>query len=236
MRLLVTRPEPDAERTAATLRARGCEAIVAALTRVEVLAPEFGMGPWHALALTSANAARALERHPRRAELVSLPVFVVGRHTGAAARAAGFATVHSADGDAGNLARLIAAHIPTGGPLLYLAGENRARDLAGELAVHKVAVETAVVYRAVTESTFPVAVAAALAAGSLDGVLYYSRRSTRAYLDCGEAAGLLARALAPAHYCLSARVAEPLISAGAADVRIAARPDEAALIELIATC
>jgi len=35
------------------------------------------------------------------------------------------------------------------------------------------------------------------------------------------------------HYCLSARIAEPLREAGAADVRAAERPDEAALLALI---
>jgi len=41
------------------------------------------------------------------------------------------------------------------------------------------------------------------------------------------------RALAPVHYCLSRQVVAPLTAAGAAAVRIAARPDEAALLELV---
>jgi hypothetical protein len=39
--------------------------------------------------------------------------------------------------------------------------------------------------------------------------------------------------MAPTHFCLSDQVAEPLTAAGARTVRIAARPDEAALIALI---
>jgi hypothetical protein len=35
------------------------------------------------------------------------------------------------------------------------------------------------------------------------------------------------------HYCLSRQVVAPLTAAGAAAVRIAARPDEAALLELV---
>ena len=44
MRLLVTRPEPDAARTAEALRARGHEVLVAPLLRVETIAADFG-GP-----------------------------------------------------------------------------------------------------------------------------------------------------------------------------------------------
>ena len=92
-----------------------------------------------------------------------------------------------------------------------------------------VAVRTVVVYRALQVECFPPVVAAALATGELDGVLHFSRRSAQAYLDCARRAGILERALAPLHYCLSRQVAEPLATAGAAGIRIAPRPEEAAL-------
>jgi uroporphyrinogen-III synthase len=65
------------------------------------------------------------------------------------------------------------------------------------------------------------------------GVLHFSRRSAEAFLDAAQAMNLLAAALRPIHYCLSARVAEPLLRAGAADVRVAQQPSETALIALI---
>jgi uroporphyrinogen-III synthase len=235
VRLLVTRPDPDGERTAATLRARGCEVLVAPLLRVELLADAaLGTVPWSALAMTSANAAHAIGRHPRRAELMPLTVFAVGRRTADAARAAGFGDVTSADGDVGDLVRLIGARCRTdAASLLYLAGEDRAGDLAGDLAAVGLRVETVVVYRVVAAAALPVSVLAALRAGRLDGVLHFSRRSAEVYLNCAQTAGVLDRALAPFHYCLSRQVAEPLAAAGAGNVRIASRPEEAALIDLV---
>src|SRR6516165_3443045 len=62
VRLLVTRPEPDGERTAAVLRARGHDVVLAALLQVEAIADaQLGSGPWSALIVTSANALRAIE-------------------------------------------------------------------------------------------------------------------------------------------------------------------------------
>jgi uroporphyrinogen-III synthase len=235
VRLLVTRPDPDGERTAATLRARGCEVLVAPLLQVELLADAvLGAGPWSALAMTSANAAHAARRHPRHAELTPLPVFAVGRRTADAARAAGFGDVTSADGDVGDLVRLIGARCRgDAAPLLYLAGEDRAGNLAGDLAAVGLSVETVVVYRAVAAVGLPVPVLAVLRAGRLDGVLHFSRRSAEVYLNCAQTAGVLDRALAPFHYCLSRQVAEPLAAAGAGNVRIASRPEEGALIDLV---
>jgi uroporphyrinogen-III synthase len=59
MHLLVTRPEPDGERTAAKLRARGHEVMLASLLRVEAIDADIG-GDWHAVAVTSVNALRAI--------------------------------------------------------------------------------------------------------------------------------------------------------------------------------
>ena len=235
MRLLVTRPDPDGERTAATLRSRGYEVLVAPLLQVELLADAaLGDGPWGALAMTSVNAAHAVAQHSRRAELTPLPVFAVGRRTAEAARAAGFRDVTSADGDMTDLVRLIGARCrAAAAPLLYLAGEDRAGDLAGDLAAAGVRVATVVAYRAAAAADLPESVLAALGAGRLDGVLHFSRRSAEIYLNCAQTAGVLDRALAPFHYCLSRQVAEPLAAAGAGKVRIAPRPEEAALIDLV---
>jgi uroporphyrinogen-III synthase len=141
--------------------------------------------------------------------------------------------VRSADGDQRDLVRLIAVEQVGDAPLLYLAGEDRAGDLAADLAGHGLVLRTAVVYRAVTASQLPAEVVDALAAGRLDGVLHFSRRSAEAFLDCARAGGLTREALAPAQYCLSRRAAAPLAAAGAAAVHIAAHPDEAAMVEMV---
>jgi len=238
VRVLVTRPSGNAERTAQKLRARGCEVLLAPLLRVELIEnADLGAGPsgghWGAVAMTSANAARALERHPRRAELVALPALTVGRRTAEAARAVGFSTVVSANGNEQALADLIGARYRNGTIVLYLAGEDRAGDLAADVAPHGIRVETVVVYRAAAMKRFPPEVLAALVNGEVGGVLHFSRRSATVYLDCARSDGVLDRALAPFHYCLSQAVAEPLAAAGAGRIAIAPKPEENALIEIV---
>jgi uroporphyrinogen-III synthase len=233
VRLLLTRPEPDAQRTAAALRARGHAVVIAPLMRIEAVADaRIGAGPWAAILITSANAAQAIAMHERREALRNVPVFAVGDRSAQAMRAAGFAEVASADGSVRDLARLVAQRMTPGASLLYLAGEERSGDLAGELRGQNFAVHTAVVYRAVAAAVLPPAAADALAVG-IDGVLHFSRRSAEAYVNAARGAGLLASALKPKHFCLSAQIAEPLARAGAAVIRIAPRPVEAALIELL---
>jgi uroporphyrinogen-III synthase len=72
MRLVVTRPEPEASRTAALLRDRGHTVDVTPLLHVELIADaDLGAGPWSGVVITSANALRAIEDHPRKAELLA---------------------------------------------------------------------------------------------------------------------------------------------------------------------
>ena len=232
MRLLLTRPEPDAQRTAAVLRARGHQAVIAPLLRIEAqIDVQIGEGPWGAILVTSANAGPAIAFHERAPQLRSLPVFAVGRRSAQTMAAAGFSDVKHSDGDVSDLVGFVAAQLTPDTPLLYLAGEERSGDLAGELRGRGFAVETAVVYRAIATAHLPPEASELLTDQS--GVLHFSRRSAEAFLDAAQAMNVLAAALRAIHYCLSPRVAEPLMRAGAADVRVAQQPSETALIALI---
>jgi uroporphyrinogen-III synthase len=234
MRLLLTRPQPDGERTAARLRTLGHEAILSPMLRIEALPADFGTGPFAAVVLTSANAARALSGHARRVELLDLPAFVVGRQSAEAARAVGFRSILSADGDVGGLVPLIVAQVGEASlPLLYLAGRDRAADLGAALGGYGLTVRTAIIYRAVAQPTLSAEAQSALSSARLDGALHYSRRTVEAFLSAAERAGLLANARGLVHYCLSMDVAGPLTAAGAFSIKIAARPEENALLELL---
>lgn len=230
MRILLTRPEPDGLRSAARLRARGHDVILAPLMRGETLQADFD-GPFAAVLMTSANAARAAAEHPRFAELSRLPAVTVGDHSAEVARAAGFAAVTSAQGALDDLVRLAAARFANA-RVLYLAGEDRAGDLAAELARHGISVETAVIYRAVAATALPPEAAQALGTHQLDAVLHYSRRSAATLLHLAAAAGAVNTLLGLAHYCLSDEVAVPLRDAGARRITIAPHPGESSLFGL----
>jgi|SRR5690242_1494747 len=230
MRVVVTRPQADGERTAGVLRAQGHDVMLAPLMKVETVTADLA-GQWAAVIITSANAPVAIAANPGGAALFPLPAFAVGQRSADAARQAGFRHVTAAGGDVRDLVQtLIAQRTDAAAPLLYLAGEDRAADLIGELAAHGIAAEMRVIYRAVA-TPFPPTLIAALRAGQVDAVLHFSRRSADNYLAGAKAAGITGPALAVRHLCLSPQIAEAF--AGARHVAVAKRPDEAVLIELL---
>jgi uroporphyrinogen-III synthase len=135
--LLILRPQPGADATAARARARGMDAIVAPLFHIVPRDWTMPSGRFDALLVTSANAARALDARVGR----GIPVYAVGEATAGALATAGFMQVTTGDGTvAGTVALAVRQGVRT---MLHLAGEDRtAFDPAG------LRIETGVVYAA----------------------------------------------------------------------------------------
>jgi uroporphyrinogen-III synthase len=239
MAVLVTRPSPDDEATAASLRARGYEVLLAPMLRFEAVAFHNDMDALYgAVIVTSANAVRGIEPHLKGHRLLELPLFAVGEHTAAAARHAGFTHVIPANSDAAGLrdsvlARVKAKELKKASTLLYLAGADLARDLAGELGEHGFRVVTQTTYKMSPVASLPREVCDAFAANRIEAVLHYSRRSARAFLDAARAGGVEISALAIPQCCISAEVASVVRDAGAAQVVVAESPDENALFRAL---
>jgi uroporphyrinogen-III synthase len=239
MAVLVTRPHPDDEATAGALRARGFEVLQAPMLRFEPV-------PFHddaderygAIIVTSANALRAIAPHLAGSRLLKLPLFAVGEHTASAARDAGFGEVMTAKGDAAALRDLVLASVKTkqlkkAATLLYLAGADLARDLAGELGEKGFTVVTHTTYRMIPASSLPREICDAFVANRIEAVLHYSRRSARAFLDAARSGGVEISALALPQCCISSAVASILRDAGATQVTAAAEANENALFEAL---
>jgi uroporphyrinogen-III synthase len=233
LRILLTRPEPDAERTAARLARLGHHVLIDSLLTIEPVAiDKLPAGPFAAVAATSANALRNAGGRGRFDSLRSVPLYAVGGHTGEAAREAGFASVVVAEGDAAALARLLSERIKPSSRVLHLAGEERAQDLKALLAPAGIAVETVVLYRMRPADNLSVATVAALASAKLDAVLHYSPRSAASFIALAQKQNLIGAMRNLRHLCLSEAVAAPLTAIGV-KVEIAARPEETALIDLL---
>jgi uroporphyrinogen-III synthase len=232
MAVLVTRPHPDNEATAARLRSRGFEALLAPMLRFEPMSPSDDLAADYVGVLaTSANALRAIDRQLAQSALLGLPLFAVGDHTAATARSLGFAEVISAEGDAQALRDRVlgATQLKKNGALLYLAGADRARDLGSELAAYGRDVVTVTTYRMVALPHLPHEVCEAFVANAVEAVLHYSKASARAFLEAARSDGVEISALSVLQGCLSDNVALALREAGASQVQVAASADENAL-------
>ena len=230
-RVLVTRPEPGASRTAARLEADGFTPIMLPLTEILPLEPALPDGDIAAVAISSANAIRGAPA-PLVASLSSKPVFAVGDETAAAARAAGFADVRSSAGDAAGLVRDVTAGMPAKARTAYLCGRVRLDTLEAQLAALGFSVVAIETYD--THERLPALeeLNALDAGGPVASALVYSAKG----------AACLARVVSPrtgtifrdtAFICISPRVARELATVASGSVLAAKTPDENAMFELL---
>lgn len=231
MRMLVTRPEPDAQASCDRLAALEIRALAAPLlTRQSLSAHLPSPDGFAAVAVSSANALRALAERNLLAPLRSLPVFTVGDRTAHEAESLGFATVTSAGGTLDDLATAIAVS-GIRGPVLYPAARHLSGDLAHMLAPRGIMVATVHVYEMVAEDALPQPVLDELASGDLAAVLLYSHRTAEIF--CTLAAALPEeRKRQLAMLCLSENVAAPLIEHHFSRVLLADYPSEEAMMAL----
>lgn len=236
MRVLVTRPQPQAGVTAARLEALGHDPIILPMQGAvhdhaaakDALASRYG-----AIAVTSAEAIRALSATvgPADADLRTT-VFCVGTATAEAAENAGFKHVVVGPGTGAALADLIAASSAgLGNGLLYLAGSPRSPALEQGLQKAGVACRVAEVYRMVPVKYPPDVIGDLLQSKPPHAALFYSHEAAKLFVaslpphaaEAGKGMRLL---------CLSQQVAEA-IPAGLGPVSFAAAPREEALLALL---
>lgn len=227
MHVLVTRPLEDGQEIAARLAQMGHRALLAPL-----LTPHFPAGPEpdfrdvQAVLITSANGVRALIRRTARRDLT---IFAVGPQTTQEARQAGFTDIKNADGDAKALAEATVRWTTPGkGALLHVCGEEAPGTLADRLTASGFTVRRAVLYRVDAATALPPEAQQALRDGTLDAAQFFSPRSARIFCDLAvslETQKLIA-------FCISPVTAQAL-TLSFREVRIAAAPNQAALLALL---
>lgn len=242
MRLLLTRPREDSERSAERLAALGHEVEIEPLLTLrwrpqpEALAE--ALDGAQALAVTSVNGLRAYLASESAAEGAAkrrdLPVFAVGPASAEAVRAAGFARVEAADGDAASLAALLVARLdPKAGAVLHPAGTVSAGGLAERLGAAGFELRRLVLYEAVAAERLGERTLAALRARAFDGALFYSPRTAATFVSLVRRAGLERQCADLAAYCLSPAVAAALAPLGLRHRHVATEPSEAALLQTV---
>ncbi|MEM9121898.1 MAG: uroporphyrinogen-III synthase [Pseudomonadota bacterium] len=236
VRLVVTRPLEDARPLAATLEAMGHEVLVEPMLSIR---SETGWstdtGGAGSVAFTSANGVRAWLAADGTRDLTA---WCVGPATAAAARAAGFGTVHEAGGDVASLAaHIIEQAQPDAGTVLHVAGKHRAGDLAGRLGEAGVKVTSLHAYTAIPADRASSTLLgwAKDAQNRAFGVLVFSPRTARLFVDVLTQSGLADDLPHGRFFCLSDGVGAPLREAGARSIAIASRPTEQALLALLPT-
>jgi len=234
LRILVTRPREDGEDIARRLAAMGHQTLLAPLLSVKFLdGAALDLAGIQAVLVTSANGVRALARRTPSRHAV---IFAVGPQSAIAAREAGFLRVQSATGDAATLAQAVARWAdPRAGILLHAAGEEASGALCEKLATIGFQTRRENLYRMEKAARLPPQAVDAIRQNQVDAALFFSPKSAALFAACVAQGGLATDRLIA--ICISANTAAALGKLTFAEIRIAAAPNQDALLtRLLSSC
>jgi len=235
-RVLVTRPEPGASRTADALQQVGIDTIICPFTETVDL-PVSGTSiadaaRADAVAVTSAKALTHAPL-PLIDALRAKPVFAVGDATAKAARVLGIDDVRSADGDANALAELMDGAIAAGAPVLYLCGRVRTGELERLLSETGRNITLIETYDIQKVSQLTDKIMGILQIDDLDGILLHSGMSARLLVDALRTMSERQRVDKKTLFTISERAGEPLAAVAGAKIVAAPVPRDDALIDTV---
>lgn len=235
MRVLVTRPMPDAETTAEDLRRRGYEPIIAPMlqTVFRDWPGDFTGDRPDALIATSLNGIRGLARAPMLQDWLSRPLYVPGETSATYGRKVGFADVRPVRGDATAIGERVMVEMPQGSRILYVAGADRSGGLDVRLQASGYRVDLVEIYRAEPAERLPEETIAAFRVGEIDRILVFSARTAGALVSCLRSSDLLPVSRSIHIHAISQQAASPLIDAGFLSIVVAGRPDAAEMLDTL---
>ena len=234
MRVLITRPAPDATDLAAALRTHGHEVLFDPLLTTSeepgsAAALERSLPGVQAVVFTSPNGVRAFAAASRRR---NVPVVTLGDATTAAARAAHFGEIESIDGDAEALTSLVTGRLnPLGGALLVVTGAEVGRDLARMLGAAGFSVRRVALYRAEPAQALSSKIAAGLKSRAIDAAVFFSPGTATVFARLISAAGLPSACEGMTAVVTSPAVGAALKSVAWDNLVVARAPTQAAILE-----
>lgn len=233
VRVVVTRPQPGASRTAARLRKLGFEPVLIPLSETKAIDVDIRSLPVDvaAVAVTSSNAIRHAPSELIR-RLAGLPCHVVGPKTADAARSAGFSVAEVGQGDADALAERIAPSLG-GKTIAYLCGHVRFSAFEARLSADNVSVVPLEVYDTLGIHHAGVVVMKRLAGRPADAVLLYSAKAAQAFSELARRSELARYFDETRILALSERVASSFGPVAPGRLAVAGEPNEDALLALL---
>ena len=235
MKILVTRPEPDASLTAERLRAMGYEVLVAPMLETVFSTEPLEDVSNTDLVVTSRNGVRALAKLASPEVLEATTLYTVGDATAELARDVGFKHIHSGAGTVDHLVDLIGpAKAEDCKQFIYVCGRDRKGKLEDKLQAKGWQVSVAVRYYSDPVDHFSPDVLSAIKSQKIDAVLLYSNRTAEAFKALIEQYNLSQSTNLIKFFCLAKSIESVFDRSGEIQLIVVERPNEQSMFDALA--
>jgi len=230
-KILITRPLDRAVETADILKAHGFEVLIEPMLTIQSINAPIDDTEYDGLIFTSRHGVEAFSKH---SSYRSVKVFTVGDATKKAASRAGFDDITSANGNAKDLATLIARTYLNRTKLIHYRGPDVAQSmkelLKGAPHIH---IDEQILYKALPQETLTDKLLKELENNAIGYALFYSKRTAETFVKLVQKQGCMSALCNTKALCLADSMVKSLSVLHWQDVQVAAQPTQDALLSLL---
>jgi uroporphyrinogen-III synthase len=223
--VLLTRPREESEALAAPVEARGYNAAIAPMLRIEPL-PDIALPDLSAYDGVVFSSANGIHSFQKISEERNLAAWCVGPATARAAIIAGFETIRSGNAGVAGLAQLAEGNEKR---LLHVSG----LDVREQVELPGVQIDRIAIYDAVPAEELPDDVLGLLDQNAIAAALFFSSRSAECFVRLLGKYGRTGAAKSIKALCLADSVVKSVSAVDWLDVRAAAAPDRSHILALL---
>lgn len=231
--VLVTQPQPLADKFAEKLRSEGFYVYLAPMTEyIEITADLEDMGSYQALIFTNAQAVLIFSE---QSSVRSFPVLAMGEETADTAKKVGFKTVYSGKGDSSDMAILIesVASALELKKILYPCDEDIVKNISSDVAGIGVEVVKKPIYKTLFPDYLSKDIVQALQRGAVDSVTVFSAQTAENLVKILRQKNLRGISKKIEAVCINRYVASGLRGTSWKKIRVARHPAIEEIIEIL---
>ena len=232
MKILITRPEPDASDLALKLVSRGYQVLTAPIVDiVQYKDTLINLERISAVITSSKNGIRALANASNDR---STCLYVVGKGSKEEAERIGYKNINVGPGDAKGLCDLVCKQLsPSDDDLLCASGMHQSFDMHKYLISKNFSITKVVLYEVKAKKNFPIKIIRAMKNKEIDALLFYSPRVAELFVKFLKEKNLVKQACNFDVICISKKVAKKIENIGWQRVLIAESPDQSSIFSLL---
>ena len=228
-KILITRPQADAEILVEELKVLGFESLIEPMLSIEAINVNLpDLSPFDGFVFTSANGVRSFAD---LSDVRDKLVFTVGEKTAYEAMQVGFTNVQSSGHDVAALAAFLKTQK---GLYAHFRGQNVTCSLVDLLeGVETIDIKEFIVYRAVKSVQISTNTLRNLANNKISAVLFYSKRTAKTFVELLQRHECTSLVEGIKALCLADSMIECLSVLPWQEIEVAAHPDQQSMLELL---
>ena len=231
--ILITRPKAQSKDLKLLLGSKGHKTFQESFYSIKYYNSKIFYNKNYYYIFPSIHAFQSLVNSKQIYKFKDARIFVIGKKVKEALLKSGCENILATAIDSDSLIKILSTSKYCAAKYFYICSNITNKDFFAKAKKHKIYIKKRIIYKTIPTKSFTKALLSSLNLNKIVGVTFYSRLSVDTFLNLLKKYKMLSNAKIINMYCISERVAKPLIQKNFKYIYIAKKPEQTALVSAI---